>query len=676
MKRLIKNKVRTIYQRLPLSIRLRRLIREKIYSFLSLPQRFYSSIFKNKAKHPFQLPLIKLNLPDVFIFAVIDWSFRVQRPQHIAKALAQKGHRVFYISNNFKNLSTSDFDAKKLDETLPLYLTNLALNRSPAIYSHRLTPNEFQQLTRSLAKLLDWTGYHETLSLVDHAFWTNLAFSLPNNAVIYDCMDHHAGFADTAPIVIENEKLLFQKADLVLTSSQKLHEEASCYNTNVSLIRNATDYDYFKNPPADIYRDTENRKIIGYYGAIAEWFDLEIIEKLAIACAENLILLVGNDTVFAAQKLKKYKNILFTGEVTYAELPYYLHAFDVCIIPFKINPLTEATNPVKVYEYLSAGKPVVTVDLPECRELSNYVAIGHSVDEFCQKTKGALANAGNPQPRQQFAATQTWTARIDSFEEALKKISKPLVSIIVLTYNNLKLTQACLESVEKFTNYPNYEVIIVDNASTDGTQDYLKAHFAHHTLILNTENTGFSAGNNKGISMAKGEYIVLLSNDTVVTPGWLTTLINHFERNPQVGLLGPITNNIGNEAKVKVFYTHPVSMLPEVQKIAATRMGKLLPIKTLAFFCVMIPRKIIDEVGLLDERFGLGFFEDDDYCRRVEKAGHKIFCAEDVFIHHYLSASFDKLSNEKRTALFENNKKLYETKWGKWEKHRFRHETA
>jgi hypothetical protein len=122
MKRLIKNKVRTIYKRLPFSVKTRRFIRETIYYILGLPQHFISKIIQKKPNYSFTLPLVNANLPDVFIFAVIDWSFRVQRPQHIAKALAQKGHRVFYISNNFKNLSTSDFDAKSCIKSLSRYL--------------------------------------------------------------------------------------------------------------------------------------------------------------------------------------------------------------------------------------------------------------------------------------------------------------------------------------------------------------------------------------------------------------------------------------------------------------------------------------------------------------------------------------------------------------------------
>ena len=94
--------------------------------------------------------------------------------------------------------------------------------------------------------------------------------------------------------------------------------------------------------------------------------------------------------------------------------------------------------------------------------------------------------------------------------------------------------------------------------------------------------------------------------------------------------------------------------------------------RSLGFFCVAIPRRVIETVGLLDERFGLGYFEDDDYCRRVEAAGHRIACAEDVFIHHRMGASFSKLAAEQKHDLVERNRRLYEEKWGRWKPHEYR----
>ena len=191
-------------------------------------------------------------------------------------------------------------------------------------------------------------------------------------------------------------------------------------------------------------------------------------------------------------------------------------------------------------------------------------------------------------------------------------------------------------------------------------------------LVLNATNLGFSAGNNTGLAAATGDYLVMLNNDTVVTRGWLLTLLRHFQADAQLGLLGPATNHIGNESKVPVVYETMEHMPAAARRYTLPRMGQLYPMKTLAFFCVMMPRAVYEKVGPMDENFGRGFFEDDDYSRRIEQQGLRLACADDVLVHHHLSASFDKVDNGERQALFERNKAYYESKWGPWIPHRYR----
>jgi GT2 family glycosyltransferase len=133
-----------------------------------------------------------------------------------------------------------------------------------------------------------------------------------------------------------------------------------------------------------------------------------------------------------------------------------------------------------------------------------------------------------------------------------------------------------------------------------------------------------------------------------------------------------VSNNVGNEAKILITY-NALDQIPQAA-INYTRqhMGMSFEIPMLAFFCVMIPRHVYEKVGDLDEQYGLGYFEDDDYCRRVQQIGLRTICAEDAFVHHYLSASFNKLKNEQRQELFARNKAIFEKKWGKWSSHSYR----
>ncbi len=615
---------------------------------------------------------------DFIVWGVIDWHFRHQRPQQIAQALAAEGDRVFYVSSNLLEARTAGFSVEPLDKDGRLFQIHLCVNTPTVIYHHAPSADVKQALFKSIGELLLWAKAGQIFNIVQHPFWSPIAQQLPNSQLIYDCMDHHEGFENTGKEVIALEHELFRVADLTITTSGFLDDIVAKFTPRREIIRNAGEFEYFSKTPRTIYRDPQGRKIIGYYGAIAEWFDIELIRKISQQFPDCMLLLVGADTVNAASQLSDQKNIIFTGEVPYKELTHYLYAFDVCLLPFKVIPLILATNPVKVYEYLGAGKSVVAVDVPEIKQFGELVCVGKNHEHFIEQIGVALSlpvTETDVSARKQFAEQQTWHHRARDLARAVNTLKQPKVSVIVVTYNNLDLTKACLHSLEIYSHYSNYEVIVVDNASSDDSPNYLREWVAqgdNRTIILNPDNKGFAAGNNQGLLAATGDYLVLLNNDTYVTPGWISSLVKHIERDPKIGLLGPVTCNIGNEAKININYTNMSEMLAESSKFTLRHIGHLTPLRTAAFFCVMISRAAYEKVGLLDEVFGIGFFEDDDYCRRVEQAGFTIYCADDVFIHHHLSASFNKLKLETRQKLFEENKVTYEKKWGPWIPHVYR----
>ena len=618
------------------------------------------------------------NLRDFFVWAVIDWHFRIQRPQHLSRELALAGHRVFYISNHFNDHPEPGFTLEALDTAGRLFQVHLHVLGSPAIYHASPSKAAQAQLQEGVAMLLEWANSRACISLIQHPYWLETAQILPNQRTVYDCMDHHGGFADNSEEVLAREHELMREADLLVVTSDWLDHESGKYNSHRLMIRNACQYEHFATRPASVFKDDHDRKVIGYYGAIAEWFDLELLEKVARRFSDCLVLLVGADTCGARQTLSTLDNVLFIGEVPYANLPYYLEAFDVCLLPFQIIPLTLATNPVKIYEYLSAGKEVVSIALPEIKQFGDLVRTGADHATFLTALGEALHAAPDAQEiarRRQFANEQTWSHRVQDLVHGIENLSEPRVSVVVVTYNNLDLTRACLHSLEQYSDYANLEVIVVDNASADDTPNYLRTWAEQKRdrhILLNEENLGFAAANNQGLALASGDYLVMLNNDTYVTPGWISTMVRHLRCNENLGMLGPVTNNIGNEARIDIDYETMDEMLKVAAQYTHRHAGKLTALKTAAFFCVMLRREVYEKVGPLDEAFGIGFFEDDDYCRRVEQAGWRIACADDVFVHHNLSASFNKLKQETRQLLFERNKATYEAKWGAWVPHKYR----
>ena len=253
-------------------------------------------------------------------------------------------------------------------------------------------------------------------------------------------------------------------------------------------------------------------------------------------------------------------------------------------------------------------------------------------------------------------------------EETLTLV--PKASIVIVTYNNVAYTRLCLKSIYGKTTDPNFEVIVIDNASTDNTKEFLKELAADHEnlrVIYNVENQGFARANNLGIAEARGDYIVLLNNDTIITPHWLSKLIR-YASDPQVGLVGSLTNGAWNEVRIEVPFTDDDALDAFAGKIAEERANILTPIRMLAMYCVVGRKEVFQQVGPLDEQFGVGMFEDDDYALRVRQAGYQIMVAEDVFIHHFGQSAFKLLGDARYRALFEENRRKFETKWNmKWE---------
>ena len=251
-------------------------------------------------------------------------------------------------------------------------------------------------------------------------------------------------------------------------------------------------------------------------------------------------------------------------------------------------------------------------------------------------------------------------------EAAAPAESFPLISIVVVTYGNRGLNRLCLDSLLARTEWPNFEILAVDNGSTDGTRELLEKAAERDPRIrpiFFADNRGYPAGANAGLAAARGETLILLNNDTVVTRGWATALLRHLARDRTLGLVGPVTNAIANDAKVDVDYRELDALPGWADSWTRAHDGETFPISSLAFFCVAMPREVHEKVGPLDERFGLGMFEDGDYNRRVRAAGYEVRCARDSFVHHWQMASFRRLGKDAYVRLFTENRKKFEEKW-------------
>lgn len=258
------------------------------------------------------------------------------------------------------------------------------------------------------------------------------------------------------------------------------------------------------------------------------------------------------------------------------------------------------------------------------------------------------------------------THPLDGHDAQTKGGRMPLVSIIILTRNRLDVSRECIASIRRHTPEP-HEIILVDNGSTDGTLPWLRELTARDTgyrLIENTENLGFSAGCNQGMRAARGTFILLLNNDVVVTPEWLSGMLECFTKE-KVGIVGPMTDNISGVQR------WPWSTYRGMEELDAfsrefrrAHRHRRMPTRRVVGFCMLFRRELMEKIGLLDEQFGSGNFEDDDYCLRAALEGYRNLVAADVFIHHVGSATFQGNNVDYREALM-RNQQLFNRKWSR-----------
>ena len=236
--------------------------------------------------------------------------------------------------------------------------------------------------------------------------------------VVYYCVDDHSQFTGyDAAQVLRDEEQLCRRADLVVTTSMSLQESKSPWNPNTILVPHGVDYDHFSRAvkedlpaPADIASIPRPR--LGFFGLIRDWVDLDLLAEVARRRPDWHIVLLGDSTVDLSP-YRGVKNIHFLGRKPYADLPAYCRQFDVGLIPFKINELTRAVNPIKLREYLAAGLPVVSTPLPEVKLYAGLVELagdGLAFELALNRSLGSSASARRV--LNGTIAQETWLAKL------------------------------------------------------------------------------------------------------------------------------------------------------------------------------------------------------------------------------------------------------------------------
>ncbi|WP_333804622.1 glycosyltransferase [Sulfurospirillum sp.] len=403
----------------------------------SVPKKWLDHYKFRKSKNQFQEALVSVRNHQkvILAFPIITWGFRFQRPQHILKELSKKGYTIIYLAMDVQpkgRLFDSIEEAgqtihfSKLDHNI--YKLWIHSYTKMNIYKDLITVENLHNMSLSIVSALKMLNIRDITYMVQFPGWSRLVFDVKSKVsgkVIFDCMDDHSGFSTNTRESLKEEHELIKKADLVIASSQLLFDKNIQLNHKTIHVKNGTEFEHFRNAQSNGKLDELAKKtIIGYYGAISDWFDMDIVEYCAKKLPDYNFVMIGSTFGCDISRVETIKNIFFLGEIPYKELPGYFAYFDVCLIPFKIIPLTLATNPVKFYEYLSAGKPVVSVELPELLAYKQYCFLANDKESFCQYIEEALAENSQlkKQERIQLAKENSWRERANMLNEGILRL--------------------------------------------------------------------------------------------------------------------------------------------------------------------------------------------------------------------------------------------------------------
>lgn len=381
--------------------------------FIALPIRNYSRQRRVVAAQPYREQLETIltahkRLRQVIVFPPsLDWTVQLfQRPQQLAMALADLGTLIFYLHLNVN----PDEDA--FEEIHPnLYLCNVPIET-------------FALLESPLVYVLTWN--RKFLS----------AFNTPR--IIYDFVDDIRVFDGNYQELVQDHERLVNNALLVLTTAEKLYRATCELRPDAILCPNGVDYTHFalareksvQTPPDDLIPIVERgNPIVGYYGALAEWFDYELVKELTRLREDISIVIIGPDyDGTMPPSFLDLPNLDWLGVKSYDKLPAYLACFDVAMIPFLLNEITHATSPLKLFEYMAGGKPVIVTPMQESIRYDgvlvadNPVSFSKCIDQalLLREDKNFL------QRIDQLAKMNTWRVRAEQILSALGDSGKIL----------------------------------------------------------------------------------------------------------------------------------------------------------------------------------------------------------------------------------------------------------
>jgi UDP-galactopyranose mutase len=363
----------------------------------------------------------KRTLPLV-VFSHLRWDFVYQRPQHVVSRLAKSREVVFVEEPAIEAGVTPSLDVEQLMPGLVRCRPRLPAGSPGFSDDHR-------------AKLAELLGKQLSTSRIDrHAAWLytpmalSLATALCPEVVVYDCMDELSLFKGAPAGLLDEERRLLERADVVFTGGPSLYRAKRARHGDVHNLPSSVDVAHFSRARDALAEPADQRALphprLGYFGVLDERIDPTLINEIAVRHPEWQIVLIGPVVKIESASLPRHPNVHYLGQRAYADLPAYLSGWDVCLLPFALNDATRFISPTKTLEYMAAERPIVSTSVRDVADLyGDVVHLANTPAEFVSACEVALTDR-SPQRRaamQRLVSRTSWDLTVRAMDTALRR---------------------------------------------------------------------------------------------------------------------------------------------------------------------------------------------------------------------------------------------------------------
>lgn len=350
---------------------------------------------------------------DLIVFCHLRWDFVYQRPQHIISRMSED-HKILFVEEPWPN-SNPGHSLNKMSDNLHIFRPNISnLDELPEALS---------EILRSSEVPMAW--------FYSPSFCTVLK-EMQFETIIYDCMDELSLFKGAPAALIQQERVLLENANIVFTGGRSLFEAKQPQHPNVYCFPSSVDFDHFAKArngislPQDITEIPS--PIVGYFGVVDERLDLELIEETAAQLPNVSFVFIGPVVKISDSDLPRLPNIHYLGMKAYQNLPNYLKAFTVAMMPFALNDATKYISPTKTLEYMAAGKPIVSTRIKDVeREYSNCVHLISDSKEFVESLGKILypkeVKSTHVEGYNDILNKTSWNSTVNRMKEAIGELN-------------------------------------------------------------------------------------------------------------------------------------------------------------------------------------------------------------------------------------------------------------